>query len=209
MIHFFEQFKKEFLAVSFYEKCAFFITLASYVPLIMSAGDIVLLSFMYWIVLASVLVRVMKIHNLPYMMIFAYVLGDSIVCLVGLASGGTVTYYADKLQLYLLSAGFFFFLTTWLILEIKGKFGVWPLVANAIALQISYIPLIHDYSGPAEAFLGGIGLLIADVAMVVQLVWANRFIQKYAVNKKEALVENLIWLVGIANSSFVAVLMMN
>lgn len=202
-----QQFLKELFAIKPSEKIAFWLTIASYVPIIISAGDIVLLSFIYWIVLAIAVVRILKFHNLPYLLMFAYIIGDIIVCIVGLAQGGKISFYQSNEELILLSSGFAFFLSTWWYLESTGKGGNLPHFTNAVALQISYIPMIQGFIGPANTISGGIGIGIADLAMVVQLFWVADFIQNLKKTPKKAIIDNLIWLVGIINSSIVTILM--
>lgn len=203
----FSGFLKEFSATGKWEKWAFGITLASYVPLVIGAGDIVLLPFIYWVVLAVAVIRVLKFHGLPYLIMFGYIVGDCVVILTGLSLDGNVSLYSTKDELLLLSLGFAVFVSSWWYLEVTGKSGWISQAVNAIALQISYLPLFQAYAGPEVSYLGAVGIGIANAAMFVQLFLAADFVGECRKNVRKAVTDNVIWIVGIVNSSTAAMLM--
>lgn len=209
MKQFLKQFWQELLVTKVSEKVAFILTLASYVPLVMGASDIVLLSLIYWIVLAIAVSRIMKFHGLPYMLMIAYILGDTIVCIVGLVQGGKISLFESNEQLVLLSIGFGSFLSSWYYMEVTGKTGILPHIANSVALQISYVPLLVGFYGSNASILGAVGLAIADVAMIIQLIWVADFWENFKKDWRKTFFNNLIWLVGIINSTTVVVLMID
>lgn len=207
MQKFISRFISEFSNTGTWEKWAFGITLASYVPLVIGAGDIVLLPFIYWVILAIAVIRVLKFHGLPYLIMFGYILGDCAVILAGFSLGGNVSLFSTKEELLLLSLGFAAFVSSWWYLEVTGRSGWVSQVVNAVALQISYVPLIQTYAGPEISYLGAVGIGIANAAMFVQLFLAADFINEFRKNAKKAVADNAIWIVGIINSSFAAILM--
>lgn len=207
MRNLFSRFREEFSNTSKWEKWAFGITLASYVPLVIGAGDIVLLPFIYWVVLAVAVIRVLKFHDLPYLIMFGYIVGDCAVILTGLSLGGNVSLFSTKNELLLLSFGFATFVSSWWYLEVTGKSGWISQAVNAVALQISYVPLIQAYAGPEVSYLGAVGIGIANAAMFVQLFLAADFVGGCRKNVRKAVTDNVIWIVGIVNSSVAAMLM--
>ncbi len=207
MRNLFSGFLEEFSNTGTWEKWAFGITLASYAPLIIGAGDIVLLPFIYWVVLAVAVIRVLKFHGLPYLIMFGYIVGDCVVIITGFSLGGSVSLFSTRNELILLSLGFAVFVSSWCYLEVTGKSGWVSQAVNAVALQISYVPLFQAYAGPEVSYLGAIGIGIANAAMFVQLFLAADFVGECRKNVRKAVTDNVIWIVGIVNSSTAAMLM--